>query len=129
MNNENETAAALERASRRKERKMKSGSPKKHGAQGREPRSLQRLVSCRHTMSWIMGYGHIEWCPECGSVRVIRVTGPERCAANSIWCRPKPGGADYSAWHKASERFNAKMRANGIAHPRAGENNQTKKGE
>lgn len=103
---------------------MKSKSSKKHGAQGREPRSLQRLASCRHTMSWIMGYGHMEWCPECGSVRVIRVTGPARCAANSIWCSPKPGGADYSAWHKASERFNAKRRANDIAQ-RTAQNTET----
>ena len=43
---------------------------------------------CRHSSSWIMAGGHIEWCYRCGAVRRLRKISPMASVPASTWARP-----------------------------------------
>lgn len=58
---------------------------------------------CRHSRSWLVANGHIEWCYECGAIRKMERLPPNIVSAVSGWARPVGKGGDnpygkYRGW-------------------------------
>lgn len=66
-----------------------------------------RGARCRHSTSWLIAGGAIEWCYGCGAVRFMRKLGPTTCEPRTTWCAPTGGRNPHDEWEKRNVRWRA----------------------
>ncbi len=60
-----------------------------------------KVIKCRHNKSWLVAGGHIEWCYQCGAIRIMRnhykING---VTPASNWAKPTGLNGDnpYEKW-------------------------------
>lgn len=79
--------------------------------------SFKRLP-CKHSKTWLIAGGRIEWCYQCGAFRTLNELISGGSVVCSAWCSPStdnPWDAwrkRTKAWKKASETRALKRRRN-----------------
>ena len=44
---------------------------------------------CRHTGTWFLAGGRVEWCWQCGALRALHIVGENACEPKGRWTKPR----------------------------------------
>lgn len=71
---------------------------------------------CRHGGSWVMtagGFSALEWCYECGAMRLLHDGGVDGLAPVTAWCGPVGLGGNnpFDTWQKRTAAFRKRRSA------------------